>query len=322
MSGRRWSALLVGGLALLAGDTRAQEPFQMLLKPIAIFDSHLYAGTLLAPRGIAFDRRSGEVLVADTGNHLVGIFTAEGVPVFATGRSDALREPTRLVADKGGHLLVLDIDRTRIKRLSYRGEPLGALELPGIAEPHDFGAIAVDEDGNLYVGENESGQVIEYSPDLKMKLRFGSRGDEPGQFQSIAGIASDKDFIYVVDHRATPVQVFDRRGDLVRSWGRHDMGRENFSLPEAVVVDSKHRVIVVDALRHEIKFFDQDGQFLDRFGGLGARAGQVAFPADIAIDAQDHLYVVERGNSRVSVFEELEGEALKAELRRAPPPSR
>jgi tripartite motif-containing protein 71 len=103
-----------------------------------------------------------------------------------------------------------------------------------------------------------------------------------------------------------PVQVFDHRGHFLRGWGRHDLGAENFSLPEAVAVDSKGHVVVVDALRHEIKFFDALGRFLDRFGGIGPRPGQVAYPADLAIDGQDRLYVVEKGNSRVQVFEQVE----------------
>jgi tripartite motif-containing protein 71 len=156
------------------------------------------------------------------------------------------------------------------------------------------------------VGENESGQVLVFTPDLHPRLRFGERGEEDGQFQSIAGIAVDAAAIYVVDHQVRPVQVFDRRGNFLRGWGRHDLGAENFSLPEAVAVDAKGHVVVVDALRHEIKFFDVLGRFLARFGGIGPRPGQIAYPADLAIDGQDRLYVVEKGNARVQVFEQVE----------------
>lgn len=285
----------------------AQAPSRLLLKPIAMFNQHLYDGDLAEPRGVAFDRRTGEVWVADTRNHVLGVFTPEGVPLFTTGASRHVREPARVAVDPKGRLLVLDNDRSRIKLLSYRGEYLGDLELPGIGDNALFGALAFDTDGNLYVGENESGQVLVFGPDLKPRLRFGSRGDEEGQFQSIAGIAADRELIFVVDHQVKPVQVFDRRGNYVRGWGAHDFGVQNFSLPEAVALDSKGRVFVIDALRHEIKLFDREGQFLDRFGGLGRRAGNISFPVDVAIDAQDRLYVVEKGNARVQVFEPVEG---------------
>lgn len=278
-----------------------------LLKPIVIFNQHLYGGDLGEPRGIALDRRSGEVWVADTRNHVLGVFTEDGVPLYTTSVTDRLREPAKIAVDPAGRVLVLDNDRSHVKVLNYRGEFVENLELSGIPEKPSFGAIALDAQGNLYVGENESGQVLVFGPDGKPRLRFGTRGDEEGQFQSIAGIASDKDFIYVIDHQVTPaVQVFDRRGNYVRGWGAHQMGIQNFSLPEAIALDSKGRVIVLDALRHEIKFFSEDGRFLDRFGGWGARLGQVSFPVDIAVDPADHLYVVEKGNSRVQVFEEIE----------------
>jgi DNA-binding beta-propeller fold protein YncE len=299
---------MIGGwgafaLAAAAAAPAARAP---ALRPVAVFSQHLYQGDLRGPRGLALDRAHGEVWVADTGNHLLGVFTPAGVPLFTAPPSRHLREPSRMAVDARGRLLVLDNDRSRIKVLSYRGDYQGELALPGLRGTPRFGALAVDAEGNLYVGEDESGQVLVFSPDLHPRLRFGERGDEEGQFQSIAGIAVDADAIYVVDHQVRPVQVFDRRGNYLRGWGRHDLGAENFSLPEAVALDSKGHVVVVDALRHEIKFFDREGTFLARFGGMGTRPGQVAYPADVAIDAEDRVYVVEKGNARVQVFEQVE----------------
>jgi DNA-binding beta-propeller fold protein YncE len=233
--------------------------------------------------------------------------------LFACGRNAAVRQPIRIVVDANGRLLVLGEDRSRIRLLDARGEYLSDLALPSVPAKAVFGALATDTAGNLYVGENESGQVLVYDASLNLRLRLGTHGDGPGEFQSIAGIASDKDFIYVADSQVTAVQVFDRKGDFVRGWGKHDMGVQNFSLPSGIAVDSKGRVVVVDALRHEIKVFDRDGNFIDRFGGLGSRLGQVAFPADVAIDAEDRIYVADKGNSRVQVFELIDNTSLVPE---------
>jgi DNA-binding beta-propeller fold protein YncE len=290
-------------LLALAASAPAEDLPRIALKPVALFDQHLYEGNLAEPRGIAFDRKAGEVWVADSRNQVLGVFTPDGVPLFTTAALRQVREPSRVAVDPQGRLLVLDNDRSQIKVLSYRGEYLGELVLPGVGEHPSFGAIAFDLDGNLYVGEDETGQVLVYGPDLRLRLRFGSKGEEEGQFQSIAGIAADRELIFVVDHQVKPVQVFDRRGDFVRAWGAHDFGIQNFSLPEAVALDSKGRVFVIDALRHEIKLFDREGNFLDRFGGLGRRVGNISFPVDVAIDEKDRVYVVEKGNARVQVFE-------------------
>jgi tripartite motif-containing protein 71 len=294
------------GLLLSALGAFAAEDVRFALRPIGIIDSHLEEGPIGVPRGVALDRNTGELWVVDTRGARLGLFTADGVPLFATTPGNHLKEPTRAVVDGRGRLLVLDIDHTAVKVLNYRGEYLGTLELSGLPDEPSLGAIAMGPDGNLYVGENSQGRVHVYAPDLRPVLKFGSVGTEEGQFQSIAGIAVSENAIYVVDHQVIAVQVFDKRGRFLRGWGRHDMGPANFSLPEAVALDSKGRVVVVDALRHEIKFFDPEGKFLSRFGGFGRRAGNVSFPCDVAIDAADRVYVAERGNGRVQVFELVE----------------
>ena len=299
---RRAAAVLV---VLLALPVLAGERSHLDLKPVAMLSYHFYEGSLLAPRGVFADAKRGEVWVADTGNDLLAAFTPDAMEIFAC-RSGGVRNPIRLVVDAKGRLLVLGDQRATIAVLTGRGERLGDLELPGFPKKAVIGTIAMDREGFLYVGDNESGQVFVYDADLKLKLKFGERGSGQGDFQSISGIAADAENIFVVDQQITPsVQVFDRHGNFVRGWGKHDMGADNFSLPEGVALDAKGRVVVVDALRHEIKLFDREGKFIDRFGGLGKRLGQVAFPSGVAIDAEGRIFVAERGNDRVQVFEEI-----------------
>jgi DNA-binding beta-propeller fold protein YncE len=317
-SGKRFRGVIIAALAAVvflalayaaAGEdppAAAQPSSKFYLRPTATFFEHLYEGEFLEPSSVFYEPKAREVFVADTKNNLVGVLTPEGVPLFAFG-SDEIREPTRIAVDGDGRIYVLDNDRSRIKVFSYRGKYLGPLELPSVGPKPSFGALTFDADGNLYVGENESCRVLVFAPDRKMRLRLGDCGTDKGQFQSITGIAVDKERIVVTDAQAVAVQIFNKRGDFVRGWGVHDLGVQNFSLPQSVALDSRGHIIVIDTLRHEIKFFDGEGVFLDRFGGLGWRLGQVAFPTGVAIDAADHLFVVEKGNSRVQVFQEVEG---------------
>lgn len=332
MSGRARPVLPAILLVLVSSASRGEEGKspKIWLRPVALFDQHLYEGSFAEPRGIFFDPAFRELWVADTRNGRVGVLTPDGVPLFSFGQTDKLREPVRLAVTKSGDVLVLGIDRSRIERFGPRGDYLGPLSLPGVPAKPTFGTLTVDADGNLWVGENESGQVLAFSPDLKPLLRFGSNGDGEGQFQAIAGIAvsKERDVVVVTDHQVLAVQVFDRRGNFLRGWGKHDMGAANFSLPEGVAVDRDGRVVVVDALRHEIKLFDLEGNFLDRFGGLGSKAGNIAFPSDVAVDAEGHVYVAERGNSRIQVFVETAEPPLdvrpptRADRKETSPPER
>lgn len=309
----RFRALIAVLIIAAGAPGRAQDAKPKPdIRPIGIISQHLYEGDFAAPRALCFDRKRGELWVADAQSNVIGIFSRDGLPLFAFSAASTLREPTRIAVDPDGRLLAIAADRSRVRVFNYRGTYQGDLDLKSAGDKPNLGAIAFDSNGNLYVGENASAQVLVYDRDLKLKRRFGTRGSEEGQFQSIAAIAVDEEGnVYVVDHQATAVQVFDRRGDFVRGWGKHEMGAENFSLPEGIALDSKGHVVLVDALRHEIKFFDREGKFLGRFGGYGGQPGQIAFPSDVAIDDKDRIYVAERVGKRVQVFELLEASAAE-----------
>jgi DNA-binding beta-propeller fold protein YncE len=296
-------AFLTLGLLFSAAARAEDAPAGFDLYPRGVFYQHLYEGPFTDPMGIAVDRAHREILVADTRGNRIGVFSFEGAPLFSFGGTDRMREPREVAVDAKGRILVLDADRSKIKIFSYRGDYLGAVPLEGMRESPRLEAFTLDADGNLYVGEQGSAQVWVYGPDGKVKARLGGHGAGQGTFSSIAGIAVDAEHIVVTDHLATAVQVFDRRGRFLRGFGKHDMGRENFSLPEGVAIDGKGRIIVVDALRHEIKFFDKQGTFLARFGGMGSRPGQVSFPSDVAVDPDGRVYVLEKIGARVQIFE-------------------
>jgi hypothetical protein len=209
-----------------------------------------------------------------------------------------------VVVDADDRMLVLDGDRTRVKVFDYRGEFLSYLQLPGL-EPEkkpSITALAIDDNGDLYVGDSASGQVIAYDRNLRPKLRIGSYGEAPGQFNGIAGIAFDAKSIYVVSQEGYAIQVFSRQGRRLRSWGIHESGLENVSLPAGVAVDSRGRVILVDTLRQEIKYFDGEGRLMEILGGMGREPGQVSYPSGISIDRKGRLCIADSGNRRVQVL--------------------
>jgi sugar lactone lactonase YvrE len=291
--------------AAIAEEPPSFSPFY--IRPTAWIFEHLYEGEFVGPTAAFFDAKRQELWIADSAANLIGVFTPEGIPLFAFS-SDEIGEPIRIAVDGRGRIHVIDNDRSKIKIFSYRGQYLGPVTIPGAPARPSWGAVTFDSEGNLYAAENETCQVLVMSPDGKARQRFGECGIEPGQFQSITGIAANADRIAVTDAQGVAVQLFDKHGNLLKSWGKHDMGAQNFSMPQSVAFDGKGHVIVIDTLRHEIKFFDLEGNFLQRFGGLGWRAGQVAFPTGITSDGGERIWVVEKANNRVQAFVEVEGD--------------
>lgn len=297
---------IAAALLLLAGTAVAQsdEARALAYRSVTMFNQHLYYGDFQRPHAVAFDRAHGEVWVADSGRGLIGIYRTSGTELFTFGSRQYLRDPVRLALTPNGDIAVVEGDHAHIRLFSYRGVYKGDVELKGTPEKPVIGAIAYDGAGNLYVGENRTGQVLVYAPDGRQRLAFGSRGRDDGQFQSITGIAIDADgTICISDAQALPVQLFDSQGNFIRGWGKHEMGANNFSLPSSIAVDSQHRILVSDELRHQVKVFDAQGRLLTIFGGLGTGADQLSFPTCVAVDDKDRAYVAERSTSRVQVFE-------------------
>jgi sugar lactone lactonase YvrE len=69
-----------------------------------------FEGQLSSPRGVSFSPR-GEIVVADTGNRRVQIFSAGGAflrAVPAAGNDNPLRRPRRALVDEDGRVIVAD----------------------------------------------------------------------------------------------------------------------------------------------------------------------------------------------------------------------
>ena len=125
-------------------------------------------GQFDTPRHIACDS-TGKVYVADSGNHRIQVFTAEGkfLTVFG-GRGCG-----------GG-----------------RGE----LCFP-------FG-VAIDSSDRVYVGEHMNYRVSVFTSEGQFVTSFGSEGNGPGEFQEPKGLAVDKSGVLYVCDSSNRIQLF------------------------------------------------------------------------------------------------------------------
>jgi DNA-binding beta-propeller fold protein YncE len=273
-------------------------------KPVLMFNQHLYFGGMTRPRALAFDQKTDELWVADSATGRISVHRPDGMELFSFISRQRLRDIARIAVSPAGELAVLDADRARIHRFDYRGGYAGTVDVPEEERKHVFSALAYDARGNLYAGDNASGEVLVFEDGGRLRTRFGSHGRDEGQFMAFVAIAIAPDgSIVVADQQALAVQVFDAQGNFIRGWGRHEMGAANFSLPSGLAVDGKGRVYISDELRHQVKVFNLEGTLLGSFGGLGQGFGQLSFPTDVAVDARDRVYVSERLTARVQVFE-------------------
>ncbi len=239
------------------------------------------------PGGLVLDG-SGTLYVADTFNNAIRVVTADGsvttlagslgVIGSADGFGDTARfhYPKGIVLDPAGSLYVGDVQNDCVRRVSLSGEVTtfagtpphpgaddGAGRLAGFNLP--FG-VAVDPDGNLYVGDSLNQTLRKVTPD--------------GEVTTIAGKAGETGFAegFGTDAR--------------------------FNVPAGLAVDSQGNLYMADAGNHTIRKMTTDG-YVSIFAGFpdvpGSGNGQGVnsrfnSPGDVAIGVTQILYVADTVN--------------------------
>jgi tripartite motif-containing protein 71 len=295
-------AALVAAVATAVVATAEERPAPAVrtLAIETILYEYLYEGRFVGPNAVFFEPHSGELYMADRVTNLIGIFTPAGVPLFAFGDA-RIHEPRSIAVDRAGRIYVVDNETTRVKVYSYRGEFLSYFEIRN-HEPDkkpDFTAITIDRAGDVFLGDSANAEVLVLAPDGRIRMRLHGNTNA---FTTITGLATDDRFIYVAEQEGEAIQVYDRVGRFLRSWGQHEAGKKNVSLPHGVAIDARGRVVLIDTLRQEIKLFQPTGELIAIFGGLGRAPGEVLYPTGVACDGTGRVYVADPGNQRLQIL--------------------
>ncbi|HYT89239.1 MAG TPA: peptidyl-alpha-hydroxyglycine alpha-amidating lyase family protein [Gemmataceae bacterium] len=118
----------------------------------------------------------------------------------------------------------------------------------------------------------------------------------------VPGIAVDaKDNVYVFTRSEPPVQVYDAKGKLLRTWGQ-----KHFKTAHHIKVDHEGHIWTTDVGEHVVEKWTPDGKLLLALGTRG-KAGRdqrhLNMPTDIAVLRDGTIYVSDGyGNARVVYF--------------------
>jgi sugar lactone lactonase YvrE len=131
--------------------------------------------------------------------------------------------------------------------------------------------------------------------------KWGSEGNNDGQFYSPAGLAIDTNgYIYVSDSHNHRVQKFDANGSYINQWGSQGSANGKFGFPAGIAIDTNGYIYVSDGLsNNRVQKFDTNGGFISKWGSSGSGNGQFDGPSGITVDSNGDIYIVDTWNYRI-----------------------
>ena len=125
------------------------------------------------------------------------------------------------------------INRDAQNRPVYVGQFISGLSGP-------VGMIR-DEEGDFYIAESTSHRVSRFSPQGAYLDSFGTLGRNQAQFCYPTQLAYSKDYqlLYVLDSMNNRLQVFDKSGEPISTWGRwqENLAEQNFQFLSGITAD-------------------------------------------------------------------------------------
>ncbi|RME87414.1 MAG: TIGR03663 family protein [Anaerolineae bacterium] len=225
-------------------------------------------GTFNEPWGVAVGP-DGSVYVADTWNHRIQKFTANGEFLATWGHYGLAEDPEAFWGPRG---------------------------------------IAVDKEGRVYVSDTGNKRIVIFDADGNYITEFGSAGLDPGQFDEPVGIAIGPDgTLYVADTWNQRIQSFTLAEDgrtyiphaqwPVDAWYGQSLDNKPF-----IAVNEQGHVFITDPEGYRVIEFDPSGEAVRVWGEYGIEDYAFGLAAGIAVDPEGHIWVTDAENQRVMRF--------------------
>jgi len=252
-----------------------------------------------------------KVFVFCRGKHPLIVFDREGNFLYSWGEGQFQR-PHGITISPDGSLYCVDDGNHVVRKYTPDGKLLLTLGTPGQASPFQEGRpfnrptkVALDpKTGDLYVTDGYgNSRVHKYSPEGKHLFSWGQPGSDPGEFNLVHSVGTDKEgYVYVADRENHRVQIFNSRGKYLAQWnnlhrpcGLHIAGNGELlcyigELAPALEINEKY-----PNLGPRVSIYNLKGQRLARLGDIqpGEEPHQFWAPHGMATDSRGDLYVGE-----------------------------
>lgn len=174
------------------------------------------------PRHVEVDRNLKYVYVADSKNNRIQQFDLNGTFVRVIGgfgdKQGDFNLPTTIEQDSKGNFFVNERGNERVQKFDSNWNPVLMWGSKGSSDNQfcHIEHIALDKNDNVFVTDPQSDpgcskepRVLKFNSDGKFITKFGTYGNQPGEFRDPEHLAVDDDGnVYVSDRKNNDIQVF------------------------------------------------------------------------------------------------------------------
>ncbi|OWF38264.1 E3 ubiquitin-protein ligase TRIM71-like isoform X2 [Mizuhopecten yessoensis] len=254
-------------------------------------------GCLHFPIGVTTDFE-GNILVTDTGNHLVKVFDKEGIFKYTIGDTivPPFTRPSAIVVNAEGKIFVKD--DVCIHKFTSTGRYLCRLGAKKFNMPY---GLALTSKGDLITLDICPGnsRIFIISPDGFYGMCYPFQPlINCGYESKCRFLTVHNDTLYVSDLGCNCVYITDLYGTLLRTIGHSGHRLGLFSQAAGIAVDRDGYIIVADSRNERVQIFQPNGRFL----GVLALSDPHIRPSDIHLTPDGRLIIVNFTNHEVKVF--------------------
>ena len=231
---------------------------------------------------------------------VVGFHTDQGSRGFQHPSAFAMRSDGRIFVGSRGPAPTTGIQMVGREfefygKIGEKGSSLGLMQ--------EVSALAVDEDDNLYVADEELNRITVFDKEGEPVRSWGEHGSQPGQFSRPAGLLLDSDSVFVVDTMNHRVQRYSKEGKFLSQWGQYGSQEGMLDQPWGISRGNDNEFIIADWGNDRIQKFTPDGEHIKSIGESGKGDGQLNRPAHAVVDGEGNMYIADWGNQRLQVLD-------------------
>jgi len=218
-----------------------------------------------------------------------------------------------LTIARGEGIEVLNVDRGG-------ADPAGAtLRLIKTSGPAC--AVAVDPEGNIYAAQRT--RIEKFDPQGTRTAAWGEKGDGPGQFRFITGLAASSSEVFICDSGARKIHRFAADGDFIDEMTGYNIPQGNpacgpidpeptekgFLIPSGYfdcALDAHGLLYVGHTGQHRVERYDANGKLVGwwgKFGSLPEDFCGCCNPTNLAVFPDGRVATTEKGVPRLKVYD-------------------